>query len=458
MYAAGLVARGCPVSCLKQSWKSFLSRSTTHHALLRKEIPSWFSQMIQRLQNIAPAESNPQTATQKKIATEPAPANAATKPMHRNLSKEQRRSKQLLCGLNADDAILLQFGRPMLARDRIDEITASIATAEAIIQADGDAQDNDMQEEGNFSVEVLMKALEIYGSLTCERQTSTHAPAEGVFLIGNGYHWRALVGQTLNWKIFDDGFEFPVADVHSLWRQHMYTGGVIQCRAFQNTDKPEEPTSLDVLLDLVDSSPINLDNVGVRSRNSNGVGKGLEARTLPGGTKVYRCPLCLIFESDSPQTVGGHKRHCPEKKRGRGANDQPFAEKRRKNNESVEEWEANHTFLDGPNVPMFTCRASEQAKSKGRDGDQSDNGSSVQAAIEEWSALGVLRSATAVTSQRVQSLESNNEVPGRIPFNFGNENSVAASFDFEAPTPPAFPALPPVSIISFPPIVGSDGK
>ena len=66
MYAKGLVARGCPINFLKYSWKRFLSRTTNHHSLLRKEVQAWFNDMI--LHSLKKSPLKPQPKQQERIA------------------------------------------------------------------------------------------------------------------------------------------------------------------------------------------------------------------------------------------------------------------------------------------------------------------------------------------------------------------------------------------------------
>ena len=201
-YVQGLLARGCATSHLQKSWDSFASSRLKNRWTMRNELSAWFRRLIS--------------------------GNKVQPPSQQAVSKKRAKHRLLLCGLNAVNAVLAVMERPLIAREQLDDLNDNLAVEEALVLDEGEAMDNATDPRGNYPVDVLMAALRTYADCKCER-LKPQSPSPGLFLVGNGLHWQVVAANREgHWSVYDDGLEFPVADVHSFFRNKFHNGAVIQ--------------------------------------------------------------------------------------------------------------------------------------------------------------------------------------------------------------------------------------
>jgi hypothetical protein len=140
-------------------------------------------------------------------------------------------SVALLCGLHAVNAALQVLHKPPLNRDNMDEINAILADQEAMLVEDGNAQANAVEAEGNYPVDVVTNALQVYGSCEVERVQALHYVPRGLYVIGDGSHWQTVAHRENVWTLYDDGLSYPIQNVMSLLSSRLTRGAVLRIHA-----------------------------------------------------------------------------------------------------------------------------------------------------------------------------------------------------------------------------------
>lgn len=230
-YINGLKLRGCSNTQLTQSWDSFCSSRMQNAGRLREGLTAWFKSVLHR--------SNPNI--------ELPPPRA---PLARHVPDEANRSKVLLCGLHATNAILGILKRPLLQREHLDEVNLTLAEAERNLRNDRTAPDLHLQPEGNYPLQVLISVLRIYGDVELERTADSADVTPGTYLLGNGYHWQVVTHTAGTWWLHDDGLQYPVADIKQLLRDRRSRGAALlikprqqACTVVMDTDQASKRAS-----------------------------------------------------------------------------------------------------------------------------------------------------------------------------------------------------------------------
>jgi hypothetical protein len=185
---------------MMESWNSFCSDRLTKQAPLRRELTEWFKGLLGR--------------------------RDATSAKSRNrLPPPARRQQELLCGLDATNAILSILGKPQLDRDNLDEVNAALADMERNLRDDGLAPDLHLRPEGDYPLLVLSNALRLYAEVELERTSDSSGVVPGTYLLGNGWHWQTASNTSGNWILHDNGLQYPIGDIAQLLRNRRHLGG-----------------------------------------------------------------------------------------------------------------------------------------------------------------------------------------------------------------------------------------
>ena len=96
-----------------------------------------------------------------------------------------------------------------IGRTELDEINEHIANEEAVTMDEGDAEYNAVQKAGNYPIEVITAALNIYANKQLTRITSFDNQP-GIFVLGNGLHWTVVNRVNEKCTLYDDGKSYPL--------------------------------------------------------------------------------------------------------------------------------------------------------------------------------------------------------------------------------------------------------
>ena len=135
----------------------------------------------------------------------------------------------LLCGLHAINTVLQSIGLDSLIRQELDQIADELAVGEALLLADGDAQETLPHPKGYYHVSVLTKAAEIHAGLSSVPFTSLSVPnpKAQAYLLGTRNHWQALVKQRDKWTLRDETTMEVVSNPMAFLRKAASVGMVL---------------------------------------------------------------------------------------------------------------------------------------------------------------------------------------------------------------------------------------
>ena len=136
----------------------------------------------------------------------------------KNPGPPPRPAGSLLCGLWTLNNWRRVQGMPPVGREVLDEIADTVASAEAVLLTDGNAQDTVPHAEGNYCVSTRRRGFSVYGNrdVTPLREGGKAAPA---FLVGSGTHWMLAVrsGPSLErGMLWDNARGLPMESISSL--------------------------------------------------------------------------------------------------------------------------------------------------------------------------------------------------------------------------------------------------
>ena len=234
-YAQGLIARGCPQKSLKYSWKKFMysrvKASGQEKRMLNTNFYDWLE--MQNFSHALPRTPLPEVQKQERL--------------------KERRSL-LLCGLVAINHLLRHFKKDTLDRNHVDEINDILATEEIITAANQNDYDpvNHVDDRGNYPVQVLLSALEVYGHLDTKRWRPGQPITATAYLVGCGTHWTASIKDSQNLWYDKDSRTRSVVDIEKFFKGKDLHGAVYAVYPHPGTSQTME---VDNVININNDSP-----------------------------------------------------------------------------------------------------------------------------------------------------------------------------------------------------------
>ena len=210
-YAQGLVSRGFPASSLLKAWRKFAYEKLTNPSARRTltdQFKGWLDQ-----QDFTTAHPNEQAQQQAQYQ-----------------KAKNQFTGSLMCGMVDINQILATRKKPPLSAQYMQELAENMAQKEVSMLYSSDPttiHDLATDPRGNYAADTLLHVLQTHTGFVCRRWTNTSLVNSGVFLVGSGQHWQAIVKDKEDkWYVMEKYTRHAVQDLKVLLLNRSKTGAV----------------------------------------------------------------------------------------------------------------------------------------------------------------------------------------------------------------------------------------